>query len=246
MAIVPGKTNIGLVKHAEKALQEKWWYMWGTFGNYLTQTLLDQKANQYPGYNRNNGMYAVHKKHLGQTVCDCVGLIKGYCMWDEETDLPKYKGSLDVNTGGMYSKATEKGTISTIPEIPGICVYTQGHVGVYIGDGWVIECAGNCGAIKTPLKGSKGTRWTHWFKCPFITYTDGEVSGSAPTAPSSSLNIGDSVRVKPQAKTYTGVKLASWVYSSTYKVMEVAGNRIVIGDGRAVTAAVRSEDLIQL
>lgn len=244
MAIVLGKTNIGLVKHAERALQEKWWYMWGTFGNYLTQPLLDQKAHQYPIYNRDNGMYATHKKHLGQMVSDCVGLIKGYCMWDEETDLPKYKGSLDVNTGGMYNKATEKGTISTIPEMPGICVYMQGHVGVYIGNGWVIECAGGRGAVKTPIKGSGATRWTHWFKCPFIAYTDGDTV-NLPSS-NSSLNIGDCVKVKPQAKTYTGGNLASWVYSSTYKVMEVSGNRIVIGDGRAVTAAVRSEDLIQL
>lgn len=161
-------------------------------------------------------------------------------MWDEETDLPKYKGSLDVNTGGMYNKAT----ISTIPEIPGICVYMQGHIGVYVGNGWVIECAGGRGAVKTPLKGSGATRWTHWLKCPFITYTDGDTEN--PTPSGSSLNIGDPVKVKPQAKTYTGGKLASWVYSSTYKVMEVAGNRIVIGDGRAITAAVRYEDLIQL
>lgn len=242
MAIVSGKTNTGLVKHAERALREKWWYMWGTFGNYLTQPLLDSKAAQYPYYNRDNGMYATHKKHLGQTVSDCVGLIKGYCMWDEETDLPKYKAALDVNTGGMYSKATEKGVISNIPEIPGLCVYMKGHIGVYIGNGWVIECAGGRGAVKTPLKGSGATRWTHWLKCPFIQYQ--KCGTSIDDSKSDAFQVGQTVKVKQGAKDYTGKPLAPWVYSTTFKVMEVAGNRVVIGDGKAVTAAMRADDLL--
>lgn len=240
MAIVQGKTNVGLVKHAEMALLGKWWYMWGTFGNHLTQPLLDQKATQYPYYNRDNGMYGTHKKHLGQTVCDCVGLIKGYCMWDNETNLPKYTASLDVNTGGLYSKATKKGDIKTIPEIPGLCVYMKGHVGVYIGDGWVIECAGGRGAIKTPLKGNGATRWTHWLECPFIQYTDDSAD-----VVHSTFQIGQTVKVRQGATDYNGKIIASWVYNNAYTVMEASGNRIVIGDGKAITAAIRSDNLLK-
>ena len=50
MPIVTGKTPAGLVKHAQKALNEKWWYVWGTFGNVLTESLLESKAKQYPTY----------------------------------------------------------------------------------------------------------------------------------------------------------------------------------------------------
>ena len=71
----------------------------------------------------------------------------------------------------MYDATTRKGTIDTIPERAGICVYMQGHVGVYIGNGWVIECAGNRGAVKTPLRGKGATAWTHWMECPFIDYS---------------------------------------------------------------------------
>lgn len=54
---------------------------------------------------------------------------------------------------------------------------------------------------------------------------------------------GSSVKVKKGAKTYTGGGLASFVYSSTYTVMEVSGSRVVIGQGGVVTAAVNIKDL---
>lgn len=37
----------------------------------------------------------------------------------------------------MYYAATEKGNISTIPEIPGLAVWHEGYIGVYIGNGAV-------------------------------------------------------------------------------------------------------------
>ncbi|MCL2299192.1 MAG: M23 family metallopeptidase [Firmicutes bacterium] len=57
------------------------------------------------------------------------------------------------------------------------------------------------------------------------------------------IKAGDRVRVKQGAKTYTGGKLASFVYSTVYKVMQISGDRAVIGLGKAVTAAVRIADL---
>lgn len=87
MPIVSGKTPNGLVLHAQKALKEKWWYVWGTFGNVLTQSLLNSKATQYPAYN--GGAYkAVHQRHIGETVSDCVGLLKDIaCGMMQQTSL---------------------------------------------------------------------------------------------------------------------------------------------------------------
>lgn len=42
------KTNFDLVKQAEKALSEKWGYVWGSWGQILTEKLLQQKLKQYP------------------------------------------------------------------------------------------------------------------------------------------------------------------------------------------------------
>lgn len=177
------KTNAGLVAHAQRALTEKWGYVWGTFGNVLTQSLLDQKANQYPAYNGGSKKAVLASKWLNKMVSDCVGLIKGYVMWDDQKDKAVYNAAYDVNTGGMYAKATEKGPISTLPEIPGVCVYMKGHIGVYIGGGWVIECKGGVGVIKSPLRGAGAQPWTHWLKCPFIAYRGAESATEGTTAP---------------------------------------------------------------
>ena len=48
------------------------------------------------------------------------------------------------------------------------------------------------------------------------------------------------------AKTYTGGGLASFVYKTTYDVIEVKGDRVVIGIGKAVTAAVKMSDLTKV
>ena len=240
MPIVTGKTPAGLVQHAQKALNEKWWYVWGTFGNVLTESLLESKAKQYPTYN-GGANKAIHRKHLGQTACDCVGLIKGYCMWNDAIDKPVYRSDLDYNTGMMYNAAKVKGPIGTIPDRAGICVYMQGHVGVYIGDGWVIECAGGRGAIRTPLSGSGSTRWTAWFECPFINY--GSSTTEKPSSGSSALKAGDRVKVKQGAAPWNGGKLASWVYNDTFDLMELKGERAVIGKGGAVTTAINVKNL---
>jgi GH25 family lysozyme M1 (1,4-beta-N-acetylmuramidase) len=50
-------------------------------------------------------------------------------------------------------------------------------------------------------------------------------------------------RVKFTGTTsYSGIHLASWVTNSTFDVIEVSGDRVVIGKGTAVTAAVKMSD----
>lgn len=59
------------------------------------------------------------------------------------------------------------------------------------------------------------------------------------------ITKGTEVKVKTGAKDYNGAKLASWVYSTTYTVLEKpVGNRVVIGINGTVTAAVNKNDLI--
>ena len=56
--------------------------------------------------------------------------------------LKLYTQAYDVSANGMYERAKEKGPINTIPEIPGLCVWRTGHIGVYR-NGEVIEARGN-------------------------------------------------------------------------------------------------------
>ena len=156
------KTNIGLVEYAKEQLGKPYWY--GCFGQTSTATLYQYKKTQYPKYYTAKD----YQKQYGQRVHDCIGLIKGYLWSDSSNDLPKYNSKQDVSADGMLYKCKKYGTISTIPELPGVLVFMKQHVGVYIGNGYVIEARGHAyGVVKTKL--SKRS-WTSWGKCPWIEY----------------------------------------------------------------------------
>lgn len=102
-----------------------------------------------------------------------MGLIKGF-LWSESPEKPpKYKASQDVSANGMLKKCTERGKINTMPDMPGILVFMPGHVGVYTGNGKVIEARGfNYGVVETDLK---SRNWENWGKCPWIEYPSGKI-----------------------------------------------------------------------
>lgn len=80
-----------------------------------------------------------------------------------------------------------------------------------------------------------------------LDYVEKISSGKVETVTTTSeIKKGDKVKVKQGAKTYTGGSLASFVYSTTYDVIEVNGDRVVIGKGTAVTAAIHKSNLIKV
>jgi hypothetical protein len=168
MKVNVSKTNLGLVQHAQNALKEHWGYVFGCYGSVLTESLLQSKLNQYPDNVKQYESF-IRANWMNKQVTDCVGLIKSYLWWTDKG--PIYNSKTDTSADGMYNAAKEKGPISSIPEIPGLCVRKPGHIGVYIGNGWVIESKGTkYGVVQTPLKGAGANTWTHWLKCPFIEY----------------------------------------------------------------------------
>jgi hypothetical protein len=58
------------------------------------------------------------------------------------------------------------------------------------------------------------------------------------------FKVNDRVKVKKGAKDINGTSLAPFVYDTVYKVMEVKGKRIVIGNGTQVTAAISANNLM--
>ena len=165
------KNNLDLVKWAQMAYDNKWGYVWGSHGNVLTANELKRLEKTFGSHITDKEEYI--KSHwLGRRTSDCVGLIKGYGWYDETSGTIKYgtNGMKDVTADGMFNAAVEKGPISTMPDIPGIAVWHQGHIGVYIGNGYVIHAANTYdGVIKTPITSSG---WTHWLKVPYINYIE--------------------------------------------------------------------------
>ena len=165
------KNNLDLVKWAQMAYDNKWGYVWGSHGNVLTANELKRLEKTFGSHVTDKEEYI--KSHwLGRRTSDCVGLIKGYGWYDESSGTIMYGtiGMKDVTADGMFNAAVEKGPISTMPDVPGIAVWHQGHIGVYIGNGYVIHAANTYdGVIKTPITSSG---WTHWLKVPYINYIE--------------------------------------------------------------------------
>ena len=163
------KNATDLVTYAINAYESGWGYVWGTFGSVLTEGLFQAKLDQYPDGVGNYEEF-IRNNWVGKRTTNCCGLIKGYGWLDPETMSIDYgtNGMPDLGANQMYYNASESGTIDTIPEIPGLAVWHDGHIGVYIGNGYVIEAMGTkYGVVKTQLK---GRGWTHWLKVEYINY----------------------------------------------------------------------------
>lgn len=181
------KTGQGLAEYAKAQLGKPYW--WGTFGQTASAALLAQKRTQYPErYTADD-----FESQFGQKVHDCVGLIKGYRWCDTPDSEPAYKSVQDVAVSGLYMSCPESGSIDTMPDIPGVCVFMRdmSHVGVYIGDGYVVEATGHArGVVKTKLA---GRGWGLWGKPRWISYeaaaTPAQPEQATTQATASALNV---------------------------------------------------------
>lgn len=132
-----------------------------------TENLRAHKAKQYPAHYGSSRTARYRDDIAKKKVCaDCVGLIKGYnwttggqgvieSIGTDRTFSSKYggHGCPDKSANGMFSYAKSRGcawgTMDTLPEIPGIALRFDGHVGVYIGGGYAVEERGfNYGCVK--------------------------------------------------------------------------------------------------
>lgn len=165
------KNNLDLVKWCKNAEQNGWGYVYGGYGQICTKQYLDQQASQFPGNNEAGGeMRQVGEKWLGKRVCDCIGLIKSYAWYNSDSGqiVVGSNGFTDCGANTIWGNVTESGPISNMPDTPGLAVWMDGHIGVYVGNGEVIEAQGTAyGVVKTKLS---GRGWTKWMKIPNIKY----------------------------------------------------------------------------
>lgn len=183
------KTGQGLVEYALAQLGRPYW--WGTFGQRADAALYAQKKAQYPAY------YTAADFHnqYGQKVHDCCGLIKGYLWCDTPDGSPKYNAAQDVAVEGLYRTCSRRGGISTLPDTPGVCVFmaNMGHVGVYIGNGEVVEAMGHAyGVVKTKVA---GRGWAYWGMPEWISYDEAAHNGPSGTPATTEADFKLSFRI---------------------------------------------------
>lgn len=157
-------------------------YVMGCFGAPMNARNKTRYCNNH-SYNQQASRTKMIQNASSDTFgFDCVNLIKGI-LWGWNGDLNKtyggasYKthGVPDVSADGMIKLCTDLSTDFTKIEV-GEAVWTNGHIGVYIGDGLAIECtpawknkvqitACNC------TKAGYSTRhWKKHGKLPYINY----------------------------------------------------------------------------
>lgn len=164
------------IRKLKMTAQLKTVYVLGGWGVRLTEEGKIRAINSYP-YNsdeaRKTEIMNCDENSFG---FDCSGLIKGI-LWG-------FSGTKSTNGGAIYKAngvpdANAKGLIELCDEVnvctsarniaPGSMLWMDGHCGVYVGDGQVIECTPvwNDGVQETKF----GARnWKKYGKLPWIDY----------------------------------------------------------------------------
>lgn len=152
-------------------------YAYGTFGQKLTTSIINQKAKQYPNWYTDK-----RKKELLDLVnknyfCfDCVGLIKGVLWgWNGSNSVnggAKYESNSvpDVSANGLINKCKNISTDFSNIKM-GEVLWMDNHVGIYYKDKEVIECSP---AYKNKVQITKLSqrKWKKHGFLPWITYSN--------------------------------------------------------------------------
>ena len=168
-------TNKEFVSQAKTIVNCNTAYGKGTFGQKWTKTLANQKKKQYPDFYTDSVIASLNKKAETSTlyVFDCVGLIKGI-IWEWEKVKYKSNGLDDVSDQGLWDKYCTNKSKDFSNIMPGEIMHIKGHVGIYIGDGKVIECTNKWSKnvlVSSINKGDKYYRaWTEHGKFNLLTY----------------------------------------------------------------------------
>ncbi len=166
-------TNTDLVAFVQNAYSIKARYWYGTYWLKATSSLYNSKKGQYPSQ-YTSSRAAQYQKDIadGKMVADCSGLIKGFFWSKNNTQTSKYgDGFPDVSANQMISSCCSKtGSINTLPEVPGLLLWHDGHIGVYIGGGYAIEARGfSYGVVKTNVKDRSWEKWGQ-MSSKYLTY----------------------------------------------------------------------------
>ena len=177
-------TNEHFVAWCEKMLGQPYWY--GSCAYKATAALLNRKSRQYPSH-YGSARTARYQQDIRNraVVCDCIGGLKGYCwtgggqsaleaIGTDKAVASRYgaNGCPDKGANGMFRYAKSKGmawgTIDTLPDVIGLALYRDGHVGYAVGGGYAVEWRGFAyGCVKTRIAERD---WTHWYQIPFLDY----------------------------------------------------------------------------
>lgn len=164
------------------AKNHKTLYVMGCFGAPMNATNKKRYINHHEYNARPTRTNMINRATADTFGFDCVGLLKGV-LWGWNGDkLKTYGGAKyaangvpDISADGMIKVCSGVSTDFNDIKI-GEAVWTNGHIGVYIGDGLAIECTPSgtnnvqitaCNCTKT---GYRTRKWKKHGMLPYIEY----------------------------------------------------------------------------
>lgn len=184
------KASDFVAKLKDIATNYKTLYVMGCFGAPMTAANKKRYIDHHP-YNKQPARVKLINAASADTFgFDCVCLIKGV-LWGWSGDKSKVYGGAkyatngvpDVDANTMINLCSEVSTDFNKIEV-GEAVWTNGHIGVYIGNGLAIECTPawknrvQITACNCSKPGYNTRKWKKHGKLPYIDYT---VASAAPT-----------------------------------------------------------------
>ena len=190
-----------LIAKFQYALDNKFGY---TYGKTHERWTAEKQAEYKKEYESDPTKYADRKnsaenggKWIGHYVTDCSGL---FAWAFKQLGGEMYHGSNTMYNSWCIAKGTLKnGKRTDGKELkPGTAVFTgdtnrHGHVGLYVGNGIVIEAQGtNAGVTTTKITNSK---WTYWGELKGVNYKADSTSEPTPSNPKEGEAIVTGVKV---------------------------------------------------
>lgn len=161
-----------LIVKFQQALDDRWGYIWGTAGVEWTKAKQDALNKTTDADRANSRKYGL--QWIGHMVADCSGLFSwafdqlgGYMYHGSNTMWDSYCTSKGELIKGQRDDGHELK--------PGTAVFCynkdtgkRGHVGLYVGDGIVIEAAGAKSGVITSKTTDK--KWAEWGELKGVDY----------------------------------------------------------------------------
>lgn len=178
-------TNEHFAAFCLSMLGQPYWY--GTCLYKCTESLRNRKAAQYPSHYA-SGRTARYRQDISEKkVCaDCIGAVKGYAwtggglgvleaIGTDKTYASSYGLPRLPRQGSRFHvhlcKEQRRGLgrhRHGLPEVVGLALHKEGHVGYYVGNGEAVEWKSFAdGCVKTKVA---GRGWTSWYRLPFLDY----------------------------------------------------------------------------
>lgn len=203
------------VKKIQSAYYSKWGYIWGTRGELWTA------AKQEKATRAQTKSYGA--KWIGHYVADCSGLVK-WALIQIGKDCPHGSNSIWSNSlkdkGDLNNGARTDGK----PILPGTLVFKRNgtdiyHVGVYVGDGYVIEAQSTqAGVVR-----SKINRWALWGELKVLDYGGEQTVPNDISSEKQAKVIGGTLNVRTYEST-SSPKVAQLANGSKVEVESVNGD----------------------